>query len=69
MNKKIFKIIVATFSRSEFGLLYNLIKEIMIDKELSLKILVSGSHFSKKYGYTVNEIYNLSLKNRGILLV
>jgi|TARA_Y100000294_G_scaffold16302_2_gene14400 UDP-hydrolysing UDP-N-acetyl-D-glucosamine 2-epimerase len=63
MNKKKFKIIVTTFSRSEFGLLYNLIKEIIIDKDLSLKILVSGSHFSKKYGYTASEIYSFGFKN------
>jgi GDP/UDP-N,N'-diacetylbacillosamine 2-epimerase (hydrolysing) len=61
--KKPFKIVVTTFSRSEFGLLQNLIKEIDLNKNFQLNILVSGSHLSHRHGYTINEIKDFGVKN------
>ena len=55
MNK-IKKIAVFTSIRAEYGLLYPVIKKIKNDTDLELKLLVSGSHLSKKYGYTIDKI-------------
>ena len=63
MFKKKFNIVVATFSRSEFGLLQNLIKLISNDKDCKLNLFVGGSHLSKKRGYTVKEIKQTGIKN------
>ena len=52
MKKK--KICVITSSRADFGLL----KELMLklNKLFDLKLVVTGSHLSRKFGYTKNEI-------------
>jgi len=54
MSKK--KICIVTGSRAEYGLLYWLIKEIKLDKELKLQLLVTGMHLSPKFGLTYKEI-------------
>ena len=51
-------ITVATTSRSDYGILYPLLREIDNDKELNLHLLISGSHVSKQYGKTISEIIN-----------
>ena len=50
------KICVVTGSRSEYGLLYWLIKEIKNSKKLKLQLVVAGAHLSKKFGFTSKEI-------------
>lgn len=50
------KICVVTTSRADYGILSNLIRKIDEDDELELQLLVSGTHLSKKFGYTVEEI-------------
>jgi UDP-hydrolysing UDP-N-acetyl-D-glucosamine 2-epimerase len=50
------KICFITSSRADYGLLSNLILKIKKRKKLKLEILVTGSHLSKKKGYTVAEI-------------
>lgn len=50
------KVCVVTTTRAEYGILSNLIRKIDEDKELQLQLLVSGTHLSKKFGYTVDEI-------------
>ena len=49
---------IITTARSDFGLLKILIKKIYHNKNFKLKIFVTGSHLSKRFGYTVKEIYN-----------
>jgi GDP/UDP-N,N'-diacetylbacillosamine 2-epimerase (hydrolysing) len=49
---------IITTARSDFGLLKILIKKIYNNKNFKLKIFVAGSHLSKRFGYTVKEIYN-----------
>jgi GDP/UDP-N,N'-diacetylbacillosamine 2-epimerase (hydrolysing) len=49
-------ICVVTTTRAEFGALRNLIKKILGDEELNLELVVTGTHLSYKYGYTVAEI-------------
>ena len=50
------KISITTGTRSEYGILRELIKEISKSKKLELYLLVTGTHLSKKFGYTINEI-------------
>lgn len=47
---------VVTGTRAEFGLLRPVIKKIMDDRELTLRLLVTGSHLCRDLGYTVDEI-------------
>jgi UDP-hydrolysing UDP-N-acetyl-D-glucosamine 2-epimerase len=48
---------IITAARSDFGLLKNLIKKLYNDKNFKLQIFVAGSHLSKRFGYTIKEIY------------
>jgi GDP/UDP-N,N'-diacetylbacillosamine 2-epimerase (hydrolysing) len=50
------KICVFTSTRADYGLLRNLIREIANSPELSLQLLVSGTHLVANQGMTVNEI-------------
>lgn len=50
------KICVVTASRSEYGLLKWLMYEIKNEKDLQLQLIVTGSHLSHNFGYTVSEI-------------
>ena len=60
------KICVITGSRAEYGLLFFLIKRIKKDKNLNLQLIVTGSHLSKEFGYTFNQIksdgFNIDVK-------
>lgn len=50
------KIGIVTTNRSEFGLLYWLIHQLMIDKSFEMQLIVAGSHLSESHGYTLAEI-------------
>ena len=50
------KICVITGSRSEYGLLKNLISKIQKSKKLQLQLIVTGSHLSKEFGNTIDHI-------------
>ena len=54
--------LVFTGSRSEYGLLKSLIKKINKSKNVDLDLIVSGSHFIKKFGNTIQEIKNDRIK-------
>jgi UDP-hydrolysing UDP-N-acetyl-D-glucosamine 2-epimerase len=54
--KKMRKVCVITAARSEYGLLKWLLLEIRNDPKLLLQLVVSGSHLSHEFGYTLNEI-------------
>jgi len=56
------KIYLVTSSRSDFTLYKNLIFEINRCSKFELKILVTGSHLSKKHGNSFREILNNKLK-------
>ena len=56
------RICIITSTRADFGLLKNLIFKIKENKNFSLKVIASGSHFSKKHGYTYKEIRNNKIK-------
>lgn len=50
------RICVVTATRAEYGLLRRTIQQILADDELELVLAVTGTHLSKAYGYTVEEI-------------
>ncbi len=50
------KICVVTGTRSEYGLLYWLMKEVEADKELQLQLIVTGMHLSPEFGLTYKQI-------------
>ena len=54
MSKR--KICIVTGSRAEFGLLYWLIKKVMVDQDLKLQLVVTGMHLSSNFGLTYKEI-------------
>lgn len=59
MKKKIFFI---TGSRSEYGQFSQLIKKLQFDKKLNFKLIVTGMHLYKKFGFTYKEILSDKLK-------
>ena len=56
------KIGVVSVGRSDFGLLYPLIKELQKNNHLSLKFFAAAGHYSKFSGETVNEITKKGVK-------
>ena len=56
------RICVITGSRAEFGLLKNLINELNKSKKIEIKLIVTGSHLSKQYGLTLDEIKKEKIK-------
>ncbi len=50
------KICVVSSSRAEYGIMSRLIKKLDSDPEIDLRLLVTGTHLSKKFGKTVDEI-------------
>ena len=50
------KILVTTGTRAEYGILRPVLKKINDSKKLELLLVVTGTHNSKKYGMTINEI-------------
>ena len=50
------KILIATGSRAEYGLLSALIKKLSQSNSFECKLAVTGSHLSEKFGETINEI-------------
>ena len=50
------RICVLTATRAEYGLLYPIISKIEKDPELELQLIVSGTHLSKDFGHTKDEI-------------
>lgn len=56
------KIIFFSSTRADFGLLSELIKKVQ-SKSKNTKIIISGNHFLKKFGYSFNEIKESKLRN------
>ena len=55
------KTCVFTGSRADYGLLKPLIKKISENKNFKPQLVVSGSHLSKSFGYTIDEINSDSI--------
>ncbi len=56
------KICIFSTNRADYGHLKSLIKKIQKNKKLKLQFIVTGSHLSKKHGFTVNEILKDKIK-------
>ncbi len=56
------KICVVTGSRSEYGILFTLLKMLKTDKNFELELIVTGTHLSDKFGKTINAIINDGFK-------
>jgi GDP/UDP-N,N'-diacetylbacillosamine 2-epimerase (hydrolysing) len=54
---------VVSGSRAEYGLLKNLLQCIQLSKNLNLELVITGSHISKKYGLTLEEIISDGFQN------
>ena len=63
------KICVITGSRADYGLLKSLILKIKKNLNLKLQLVVTGSHLSKEYGYTISEIYEDGFKVNEIIKI
>ncbi|QSX39724.1 UDP-N-acetylglucosamine 2-epimerase [Shewanella cyperi] len=50
------RICVVTATRAEYGLLRPLLDEILADNDLSLQLVVTGTHLSPEFGYTIKDI-------------
>jgi GDP/UDP-N,N'-diacetylbacillosamine 2-epimerase (hydrolysing) len=50
------KIAILTGTRAEYSLLRHIIKKINDDKVLDLRLIVTGTHLSQKYGCTIEDI-------------
>ena len=55
-------ICVVTSSRADYGILKILIRKINFSKSLKLNLIVTGTHLSRKYGYTFKEILSDGFK-------
>ena len=55
-TSKFKKICVVTGSRAEYGLLKKLLLLIKEEKLFELQLIVTGSHLSKKHGFTIKKI-------------
>ena len=47
---------ILTTTRAEYGLMRPLIKNMLNDKDINMRLLVTGTHLSEKYGMTYHEI-------------
>ena len=62
LSKSKKKIYFITGSRSEYGLLRNILISLKKEKSVSTRLIVTGSHLLKQYGNTGNEILRDKIK-------
>jgi UDP-N-acetylglucosamine 2-epimerase len=60
-NKK--KYCIISSSRADFGILKNFIKKFLKKKNIKVDLILTGSHFSKKFGETYKEANENNIKN------
>ena len=56
MKNKIINIAIFTGTRAEYGLLRWLIRHLEEDESTEMNLIISGTHLSDRYGYTISEI-------------
>ena len=56
------KIFLVTSTRADFGILKNLISNLKKTNYFNLKIIATGTHFSKKHGFSFSEIKNQKIE-------
>ena len=63
------KIVFFTSSRSDFGIQLPLIRKFLKSKKFKTYTLVTGSHFSKKYGNSYQEVLKSGIKNKKLIKI
>jgi len=61
------KICLISTTRAEFGHLEGLIQLLHQDKKIIFNFVISGTHLSKKHGYTINEIDKNLIKKKNLI--
>ena len=56
------KITVTTGTRAEYGFFRPILKKIVKNSKFQLYLIVTGTHLSKKHGYSISEIKNDGFK-------
>ena len=56
------KIFLVTSTRADFGIFKNLISDLKKNNYFNLKIIATGTHFSKKHGFSFSEIKNQKIE-------
>ena len=54
MNKK--KIVAVTGCRSEYDIIYSVLKALKQDPRFEVSVIATGAHLSENFGYTINEV-------------
>ena len=67
MSKYRLKIATVTTSRADFGILFPVISYLNGLKKINHKLIVTGSHFLKKYGSSLQEINEKKIKKKILL--
>lgn len=57
------KYCIISSSRADFGILSNFIKKFSEKKHVKADLILTGSHFSKKFGETKKEVHENNIKN------
>lgn len=61
--KKKKKILFATTTRADFGIISEIIEILQTSKQIQIKLLITGTHLEKKFGQTIKEIKEKKIKN------
>ena len=61
------KVCFISSSRADFGLLKNLILKMKTNKSFSVKVIASGTHFSKFHGFTIKDFKKNKIKIDGYI--
>ena len=57
------KIIYVTSSRADFGIVSSLLLKLEKSSKIDFYLIVTGTHFLKKFGYSFQEIEDLNISN------
>ena len=56
------KICIVSSTRADFGILSGIIKSLQKEKYFDTKLILTGSHLEKKYGFTIEEVIQKRIK-------
>ena len=56
-----YKVAIFTTSRAEFGIFYQLLRQLAMDEDTEPVLFVGGAHLALEYGKTIEEINNLDI--------
>ena len=64
-----YKICTITGSRADFGILEPLLMEIKNDKKLRLDLIITGSHVSRVFGSSIEEVKKKNFSTKNIIKI